>query len=162
VYAVHDSSFAWLMSDGTIRDFRTGSNSYVTFAKLGETVGNVYYPVLYHRNHIPVMLNSPIQLKHSAPVLADFTDYNNIEGGGAYYFGADRAALWMGNAYDDIALSDEFEVNASDFLIVSIANDNNPSAVYINEDINLDGIVNADDFTAVQQANDNLYSTTIP
>jgi hypothetical protein len=155
------SGYAWLLTDGSIVDFQSGSGEVnICGAPAGD-----YFIVVKHRNHLPIISEVAVTLTTS-PFGSPYdmtlsTNLGNQASGAFYEPGNGFSYMWMGNAYDDPALSDVGEVNASDFIVVSLANDVNPSGVYAPEDLNLDGDVNADDFTAVQLGNDNLYYTPI-
>jgi len=154
------SGYAWLLTDGSIVDFQSGSGEVNI---CGASAGD-YFIVVKHRNHLPIITEVSVTLATSpfgSPY--DMTSAINLgnQSSGAFYEASGFSYMWMGNAYDDPALFDVGEVNASDFIVVSLANDVNPSGVYTPEDLNLDGDVNADDFTAVQLGNDNLYYTPI-
>ena len=61
---------AWLLSDGTIRDFADSTSNYVTF----DTLAGSYYLVISHRNHISIMTASALALGSLVPAAPyDFT-----------------------------------------------------------------------------------------
>ncbi len=55
---------AWLLADGTIRDFLDTTKSYLGFT--GVAAGS-YYVVVRHRNHLAVMTAAPVSLSAGAP-----------------------------------------------------------------------------------------------
>ena len=70
---------AWLLSDGTIRDFADTAANFVTF----DTLAGEYYLVIYHRNHIPVMTAASLALNGAQPSLPfDFTTSESQAYGG--------------------------------------------------------------------------------
>jgi len=155
-----DSAYAWLMTDGTIRDFRTGTRDYLIFCNL--TPMTSYYVVVYHRNHLPIMSANPVYIDNDPPVAPyDLTDPANIYGpDGAKVVGG-KALMYAANAYDD-PVFDWSEINANDFFYVIIDTDFPSSPHYIKTDVNLDGKLNALDFDIVSWNNDNLYRSAVP
>jgi hypothetical protein len=60
---------AWLLTDGTIRDFVDTTKNYVEY----DTLAGNYFIVVYHRNHIPIMTAVTQSLNGSTPSAYDFT-----------------------------------------------------------------------------------------
>lgn len=69
---------AWLMSDGSIRDFDDTANTAVKFWGIS---GGAYYLVVRHRNHLAVMTAGSVPLNAEA-ILYDFTAGNHTAYGG--------------------------------------------------------------------------------
>jgi len=156
---VVDSALAWLLTDGTLRDFRTGLHSYVSFCSSSPAS---YYLAVRHRNHLAIMSATPVALSASVPGSPyDMTDPLNVYGpDGAKVVGG-KALMYAGNAYDD-PVFDWGEINANDFFYVIIDTDFPSSPHYIKTDVNLDGKLNAADFDVVSWNNDNLHRSAVP
>jgi hypothetical protein len=60
---------AWLLTDGTIRDFIDTTKNYVEY----DTLAGNYFIVVYHRNHIPIMTAATQALNGSTSSAYDFT-----------------------------------------------------------------------------------------
>jgi hypothetical protein len=60
---------AWLLTDGSIRDFSDTTKSYVEF----DTLAGNYFLVIRHRNHLPVMTAMTQALNGATPPAYDFT-----------------------------------------------------------------------------------------
>jgi hypothetical protein len=60
---------AWLLTDGTIRDFSDTTKTYLEF----DTTAGKYYLVVRHRNHLGVMTSFPQALTASTTLAYDFT-----------------------------------------------------------------------------------------
>lgn len=145
---------AWLMADGSIRDFRTLSDTFVTFSR--QPVGS-FYIVINHRNHLSLMTHTPVSLSRTPSALADLTQIANVSGGGAYLptLSGNHAAMYNGNAVNDL------EVNALDQFAVLVLQSTLPQG-YLPSDVNLDNVVNADDLSKVDEGSINLYFSTVP
>lgn len=160
-----DTTYAWLMSDGTIRDFSTSGKQYATFSKLSLNTSTNYAIVVWHRNHVPIMFESTGQaLTQStvAPVGFDFTDPTNVYGVGYKDLLNNGAisGMYIGNAEQNWS---PLEVNALDLWVVANDAQNNlPAGNLINTDVNLDGRTNQTDWDKTKWANDQLYFSTIP
>jgi hypothetical protein len=128
---------AWLMKDGTIRNFAEPLLSFVDF----DTVSTgSYYLVLRHRNHLGVMSRNAASLS-SVPQMYDFTfSANQAFGVNAMVALGGKFGLWSG------------DVNQSGIVTASDANEifqrlNNVG--YLRQDANLSGIVTAADANTV-------------
>jgi hypothetical protein len=60
---------AWLLTDGTIRDFADTTKSYVEF----DTLAGSYHLVIHHRNHIAIMTAGTQALNGVTPAAYDFS-----------------------------------------------------------------------------------------
>jgi hypothetical protein len=60
---------AWLLTDGTIRDFSDTTKNYVQF----DTLAGNYYLVIRHRTHIPIMTAVSQALNGATPQAYNFT-----------------------------------------------------------------------------------------
>jgi hypothetical protein len=124
---------AWLLTDGTIRDFADTTKTYVGFG--GSPAGN-YYIVISHRNHLAVMSSSSVSLNTgTSPVVYDFsTGQTQAFGTAPMILTGVRYSMIGGNANGDAL------INALD----RVATRNNLGVSgYIGADVNLDGLVNA-------------------
>jgi hypothetical protein len=156
------SRYAWLMADGSLRDFETGQLPYLTFSS-GVNSSDSYHVVVKHRNHLTIMssVNEPVKLVNDTPGsnpsegFIDFTDIRNIYGAGAIFIGEPGYAMVAGNARNN-----DQEINANDFYDVSEDSDSPVDTGYKPTDYTLDGKCNATDFQLSSEANDRLYSST--
>ncbi|MGB3618919.1 MAG: hypothetical protein WBA12_12435 [Catalinimonas sp.] len=158
------TAYGWLMSDGTVRDFRTGLLPYVHFTPDAQPEGN-YRVVLKHRNHLAAMSSGEIFLRTTAPAAGaydpaaggwDFSLLDNLAGGSAKRLVGMRYGLIAGDGAQD----SRFETNARDFEAVTLATREGVGFLtprYVPEDVNLDGVVNAHDYEITSRAADFLY-----
>jgi hypothetical protein len=162
-YAYVDTVKAWIMSDGSLRDFNSITLDYVTFPKA--TVGQSYHVEIRHKNHLPIMSSAAFNASAAIPgSTIDLTNIANIYGAGAQLINEtghpfnNKAAMWAGDARND------WEVNASDYYDVLNAN-NVFLPGYTQTDVvinNTEEFTNADDVEVTSIANDNLYYSLIP
>ncbi|MCH8317917.1 MAG: hypothetical protein IIA88_05380, partial [Bacteroidetes bacterium] len=148
-----DTAYAWLMQDGSIRDFETGQNNYAQVCGLAP---GTYYIAVGHRNHLFIMYSDSAILNNTPPPPIDLTDVINIYGGGISFLGDGPYGMWGANARN----SDQ-EVNANDLYDVSVDRDSLLPG-YNLTDVDLSGVVNADDFNLASGNNDQLYWSTVP
>ncbi len=154
--SVIDSAYAWLMSDGTIRDFETGTKDSVTFCE--PSVGSGVWIVVRHRNHLPIISSQGIN-----PVIGNRINYNFWLPGRTRNENTETKShsgirmMIGGNIRDNFTNN---EVNAEDFMRVTQDN-GNVSGTYHRSDANLDGNVNAADYIIISNNNDELYRSTI-
>jgi len=86
---------AWLLSDGTIRNFADTSKVYVDFDSV---LAGMYYLVVRHRNHLGVMSHDPVALS-AGSALYDFTSgLGQYYGSDACFLATDTYGLWGGDA----------------------------------------------------------------
>jgi hypothetical protein len=141
---------AWLLSDGTIRNFTDTSKAYVDFDSV---LAGSYYIVVRHRNHLGVMSQDPVEVSGgSAPY--DFTT-----GPGKYHLG--EAASLPGGKYGLFAgdVTGDGAIILADELTVIRAS--NLQEGYYNADLNMDsGVVLSDELTIVRA--NNLRGTNVP
>jgi hypothetical protein len=143
---------AWLLTDGTIRDFSDTTKSYVALA--GAPPGN-YYIVVSHRNHLAVMSSSAVALDAGpSPVAYDFsTGQGTAYGLNPLRHVGTRYAMPGGDGTKDGGV-DAFDRN----LVWRLQNGTNG---YLGGDFNLDGGVDALDLNLVWRPN-NGSSTQVP
>jgi hypothetical protein len=160
-YAV-DSVYAWLMQDGTIRDFQTGDHSFVSFC----VASGSYIISVRHRNHLPIASSASILMMKTPPA----TPYNLTNGFNVYGYtlgafhhakevGPGVVAMIAGNVNNTGSLIQR-EVNAFDYYLVYLQNGVLSNGYYI-EDLNGDSDVNAVDLNLVSVNNDELYWTDV-
>jgi hypothetical protein len=154
---VIDTTLAWLMSDGTLRDFFTGTTNYIGWCDTG--AGN-FHIVVKHRNHLGLMTRNPQALTTAIPGSPfDLTVPANVQANGGVNVGNGRVGAIAGNC-DNSAFA-RGQINVLDFYYVYLKQVTTPSQ-YAPEDVNLDGVINADDFTLVSKNNDELYNSQVP
>lgn len=163
-FAYVDTATAWVMSDGSLRDFNSLTKDYVTFSKA--VAGTPYHIQIAQKNHITIMSSTTYTASSAIPgSTVDLTVIGNIYGAGAANITtgpfAGKAAMWLGNAD-----ASDMEVNANDLYDVQTTMDNFLAFPgYTQTDVVLDNTTeytNADDRDATSIANDNLYYSTIP
>jgi hypothetical protein len=126
---------AWLMSDGTIRDFVDTSAARVDFGALP----GFYYVVVHHRNHLAVMGANPDTLSGSAKTkLYDLTMADSA----AYRPGSLAPTIHLGTRFCLVAgdVNADGQVNALDNGVTWNARN---MVGYLPGDATLDGQVNA-------------------
>jgi hypothetical protein len=132
---------AWLMNDGTIRNFADTTKDYVQF---DTTAGN-YYIVVRHRNHLAIISRTSQALSNSAQLFYDFrADSTTAFGTGAMKpVGTNKYAMWAGDVTGNGVIQYNLPGNDRAPILVRIGgtNINNTVSGYFNEDVNLDGIV---------------------
>lgn len=158
-----DETFAWLMSDGSIRDFGSGMKPFATFSDLSLNTTTNYALVVWHRNHVPLMYaisGEMITQSTAAPVMFDVTNSLNIYSVGYKDLGGGDAGMYIGNAEQTLT---PLEVNAFDLFVVgNDAKNNLLNSDLYNTDVNLSGETNATDWDKTKWANDQLYYATLP
>jgi hypothetical protein len=149
-------TLAWLLNDGSVRDFFTGTKS---FAEFQGAVPNDYYVVVRHRNHVAIISSSSyavtataanvdLTLPANVAIDADSYGFKTISG---------KACMYAGDVVPIQAGQAPYEVNALDLFVEQIEQLPAPSNVYNNADADLDGDVDAADFTNCSVNNDQLY-----
>ena len=135
---------AWLLSDGTIRDFADTTASFVTF----DTLAGNYYLVISHRNHIPIMTASAQAL--SSLVLGAPYDFTTAQ---AQAFGSNPMKAVAGGRFAMIAgdASGNGQVATSD--INAIIRPRLGQSGYQNADINLNGQIQTSDINTYVRPN---------
>ncbi len=157
-----DSVSAWLMPDGSIKDFHSGTNGFVTFANAAP---GSYYVVVAHRNHLAVMSSSAVGITTATPLgdHVDFGDIGQVYGAGAGDNGT-VAFMWEGNANYDR------EVNAADLSSVeqaygaNVGNTGNDLG-YTNNDVDLTNPaveIQVSDYNRVIAGNNWIYFSAVP
>lgn len=146
---------AWLLEDGSIRDFYTGEIPYLTFA--GVAGGN-YYLNVKHRNHLSVGSNNLVTAGTADPITPyDLTTAGNIFGIGFKNVLGD-AVMVAGNTDTSNQL-----INVFDYLIWQFFVSVTPSfsLEFQDEDVNLDGFVQTGDGDIISNNNDIGYFSTV-
>ncbi len=143
---------AWLMTDGTIRNFADTTKSYVGLT--GAPAGN-YYIVISHRNHLSVMSSSLVGLDAgTSPVVYDFsTGQTQAWGTNAMKAVGTRYAMTGGDGTGDGGV-DVLDRN----LVWRVQNG---TLGYLKGDFNLDGGIDILDLNLVWRPN-NGSATQVP
>jgi hypothetical protein len=131
---------AWLLTDGTIRDFSDTTKDYAGFS--GATAGN-YYIVVRHRNHLAVMSSSPVSLDAgTSPATYDFsTGQARAYGTNPLRLAGTRYTMPGGDGTGDGGV-DAFDRN-------TVWRVQTPAGGYLSGDFNLDGKVDALDVNLI-------------
>jgi len=160
-----DETYAWLMTDGSIRDFGAGLKPFITFTDLSLTVGVDYALVVWHRNHLPMMYalsGETISQSTVAPQLFNMKNPVNIYSTGYKQLGgvSGNIGMYIGNAEQAFT---PLEVNAFDLFVVgNDAVNNIRDDDLMNVDVDLSGAINSTDWIKTKWANDQLYYSTLP
>jgi hypothetical protein len=143
---------AWLLTDGTIRDFSDTTKNYVAFP--AAAAGN-YYVVVRHRNHLAVMSSSRVSLDAgTSPVAYDFST------GQAKAYGTNPMRL-MGTKYAMAGGDGTGDGGVDAFDKITIWRVQNGTSGYLSGDFNLDGGADAFDVNLVWRPN-NGSATQVP
>jgi hypothetical protein len=152
-----DTMLAWLMNDGTLRDFETGTMSFIQFC---DAVSGNYHVLVRHRNHLPTISKNPVAVSGAVPgsPLIDLSiNTNNL---------SDRLKLlepgvWGMYAGDVRAIGTAINrINSADFFQVRKISSGTPTG-FILEDLNLDGVCNSADYNLCSYNNDFLYISNV-
>jgi hypothetical protein len=140
---------AWLLTDGTIRNFSDTSKAYVQFS---DSVSGNFYFVTKHRNHLAIMSSSVVTCEGgSNPTAWDFsTGQSQAYGSNAMKSVGVRFAMYGANGDGNGV------VNAIDRN--SIWRVQNGSFGYFSGDFNLNGVVNAIDQNSFWRPNNGTFS----
>lgn len=160
-----DTAYAWLMKDGSIRDFYTGTLTSVPLsADAGCASGPASYRIVVrHRNHLALV--SALQTVGASPnpsvinlaLAANVTGtVANIDTSPA------RVGLQLGNALDDALAGDQGELNASDLFLVLERSKIAPGYSYEQSDLDLDGKPSPTDLTGLQVPASLLLHSSAP
>jgi hypothetical protein len=144
---------AWLLRDGTVRDFSDTTKTYVEF---GEGGGD-YYLVVHHATHLSAMSAGAVTLSTSSSSPYDFTGaisqaYGVLPMKQITVTGPPRFGLVAGNASVTNGI-----INAGDRQAVKAGQ---TLTGYRSADVNMDGVVNSQD-TGLVRANTG-YETNVP
>lgn len=151
---------AWLMKDGTLRDFETGTDPYVTFQDPAAVPGD-YYIVIEQRNHLALMSSAPVSLDTTTPAAPyDFSAAGHLYGG---QYAAAEVASGVYAAHAGDARNTYLETNANDLYDVDHAVAQLGGAPgYHLTDVDLSGVVDATDAAITASANGNLWFSLVP
>lgn len=161
-YNYVDTAKAWLLTDGSVRDFETGAKNYLEFCDASNGVD--YYIEVDHRNHLPLMSASTNSLNNAWSTSYDLTSANGANVWGTGYKSV--TDLIGPTTYSAMIAGDSnghtLEViNAGDYAWVLFGIDNLFTG-YIESDVNLDGVVGANDNDVVQPNSVNLLKSSNP
>lgn len=152
-----DSAFAWLMEDGSVMDFETATENYVSICNAAITDGSTYRIGFKARNHLPVMSNTTVTVSTAVPVSVDFTDLTNIYG---------AMATKSLDGFKDFIVAGEVTgdnaINAADYFGVMQQVYQLPTGVYYIQDLNLDTDVDGGDYNIIDYNSVRLYYSTFP
>lgn len=150
------SASAWLLADGSILDFKTGAQNFVSFENVA---AGSYYIWVQHRNHLPLVSAKTVNLAAEGVGFWDFTVKENLSANGAYVLSSNGECLMAaGNIFSNA--KDMWEINALD-LQTALEQKHKKSTGYLSADINLDGKVDDADLRMVQTNAAELYSFTL-
>ncbi|MBI4535217.1 MAG: right-handed parallel beta-helix repeat-containing protein [Ignavibacteriae bacterium] len=141
---------AWLLTDGSIRNFEDTTRSYLEFvAPLGD-----YYVVVWHRNHLGIMTAAIQSLADAVPTAYDFsTSMSQAYGLTPMIAVGSRFGMIAGDGNGDGG------VDALDRNITWLGQ--NGTAGYLGADFNLDGGADAIDVNTIWRLN-NGTGTQVP
>lgn len=158
-----DTAYAWLMNDGSIRDYATCTKNNVSFTKAVPITK--YFVYASHRNHLPASSKS-LALNSIKPSPTTFNhDYSKgVYGGGAKYDAG--SGLWLLYASDPYK-SWKNQTDVLDLLRTWADEDAGTYRLpgkyyYRNTDLDLDGVVNAKDQIIANDHNNKLFYSTLP
>ena len=152
-----DSAFAWLMEDGSVKDFRTASEGFVSFCNPAIIDGNDYRIGFQARNHLPVISSNTVKVSTSSTGSYDFTDLTNIYGAVATKsLDGSRDYIVAGEVTGNTA------INAQDFFGVMRKVYNLPVNVYEKEDLNFDMDIEGGDYNLIDYNSVRLFYSTFP
>lgn len=158
-----DTANAWLLSNGQIRDYSTGTRNYVSFTKA--LPANKYYVYATHRNHLPASSNSLVlSATKPAPLVYNHDFSKGVFGGGAMYDAG--SGLWL------LYASDPYKnwKNQTDVVDLTRTWADEDAGTYRQAgknyyrytDLDLDGKVNSSDQAIANDHNNKLYYSTLP
>jgi hypothetical protein len=156
-----DSSYAWLMSDGSVKPFLSGAAGGNALMFCGVGGGN-YNVVVRHRNHLSVITASAHAL-NTSPILVDLSTTGATLGNNTQLMDSGIRAMFAGNIYDNVTFSDIEEVNSADFFRIRVANNLLTGDIsYQQIDAAFDGIANSADVNIVISNADELRISNAP
>ena len=130
---------AWLLADGSVRKFKDTSRVYIDFA----APTGLYYIVVHHRNHLPVMSAGTVNI-NGTPVVYDFST------GTDRYYGGNAAGLG-GGVYGAFAGDADASAAVGITDITTIRNAVGLVNVYTPTDADLNGGVGATDIAVTRK-----------
>lgn len=134
----------FLRSDGELCDLE--GHDYVKFSGFEQ---GVYYLIIYHRNHLPLMTSTPLRI-HNKNLSLDFRKKKSpfVDSLSVAYLGGGNYGMISGDSNCDgkIDKSDLLEVGKNIFKVG-----------YNNADLDMNGVVNVLDY---QKANENMERKT--
>ena len=154
-----DTAYSWVLKDGSIKDYATGTKDYVTFSKA--IPGNSYYVIADHRNHLPGSSDN-IKLTNTSTNGVYNHDYSNgVFGGGARFdLASGKWLLYASDSYKSFKnQTDVMDVGSVGRDEIQFVTGNNH---YRRTDVNLDGRIDAKDFQLSTDHNSKLYYSTLP
>lgn len=170
--ALVETAYAWLLQDGTVRDFETGLNPYVYFYRATGLKSAGYFVKVSHRNHLSIFSADSVKLMSSPNLLGSTlqTGFLNMTQTGMVFkanpnlkYGATLLNGKVAMIAADVYKGAVSEVNAADYDLVSSAVFLAPaSPTYMNEDVNMNGKVDISDVHFANKQNAKVYYSTVP
>ncbi|SFC18102.1 hypothetical protein SAMN05421780_103182 [Flexibacter flexilis DSM 6793] len=170
--ALVENAYAWLLQDGTIRDFETGTKPYVYFYRATTLKAAGYFVKVLHRNHLPIFSADSVKLVASPSELGATlqTGFLNMTQPNLIFKANPNASLGakLLNGKAAMIAADVYkgtinEVNTADYDMVSRAVFLAPaSPIYTSEDVNMNGKVDVADVFFANRQNARVYYSTIP
>lgn len=161
-YSVVDSAFAWLMEDGTIREYEKGIKTFVIFNIVN---ANTYFVEVRHRNHLPIISNDPYLFRDKTLVNIDFTNPKLLQGKGNESFKISNtggvALMVAGDLYKNSLVR---ETNAHDsFSMIKALRETSPTnKIYSVADLNMNSLVDIEDKKILDENSKKLYFFPLP
>ncbi len=155
-----DTSYAWLMQDGTLRDFYVQDSTFGLAC--GLTAGN-YHVVVRHRNHLTIMSNTALALSDvGVPANYNMSVVGNVYNA-AYGLGVkDFSGVGTGPALMIGGNAEPFmQIDASDLNLI-MQDNSGLIPGYLRTDFNLSGGAEATDLTGIEINNNLLLFSVTP
>ncbi len=137
---------AFIKSDGKLVDI-----DGVSPVKISNIISGNYYIVMAHRNHLPVMSASAVQLNNASSLYDFTTSLSKYYGGDAKNLGGGIFGLYAGDANRSLIIT------ASDYQIVT---NNLLQTDYNQGDLNLSSVVTSADYAFI--TNNLLKNSNVP
>lgn len=168
-----NTAYAWLMQDGTIRDFETGKEPVARFFRTTASTTQQYVLRVSHQNHLPIASSELIKVVPVGTPIGTTAETGFIDMTlPASVYGASPAekkgaVLINGKAAligaDIIKTSQLNEVNAADYSAVMKAiQEGITSPVYRAEDVNMNGKIDIRDVSWTEKQSGKVYYSTAP
>jgi hypothetical protein len=133
---------AWLLTDGTIRNFSDTTKSYVEF---DTSYSGDYYFVVRHRNHLAIMCSTAQKMDGgTSPAVYDFsTGQSKAFGTDPMVSAGTKFAMWAGDVSGNGQIRYNLAGNDRAPILSRVGgtNINATASGYYNEDVNMNGVV---------------------
>lgn len=157
-YAV-DSAFAWLLEDGTIREYQSGIKPFVIFNIVN---ANTYYVEVRHRNHLPIITNDAYIFKDKAMVNIDFSNPKLLRGMANVAYKTNDAALMVAGDVYKTSILRETNANDSFYMTKALKEISATNKIYSIADVNMNSIVDVEDKKITDENIKKLYFFPLP